>query len=51
MGENAEFYVYKENERVKIINWLVNHNVKFSEDMSTEELIEIYRRKECGEWI
>lgn len=46
MGENAELYATPGNERNVVIDWLIKHKVRYDENMSTEELIEIYRRKE-----
>lgn len=48
MGENAELYVLKGNERRAIESWLIKHKVNYDERCSTEELIELYRNVECG---
>lgn len=48
MGENAELYVLKGNERMAIESWLIKHKVNYDERCSTEELIELYRNVECG---
>ena len=48
MSENAVLLSILGNERNTIINWLLNHKVKFDLNRNTEELIELYRKIECG---
>lgn len=35
-------------ERITLERWLKEHNVKYSDDMKTEELRQLYIRKEQG---
>lgn len=46
---NAELYSFKENERATIEAWLIQNEIRYDERLSTEELIEIYRKIERGE--
>lgn len=50
MGENAELLVLKGNERSAVESWLIQHRINYDECSSTEELIELYRKVECGEY-
>lgn len=50
MPENAELLVLKGNERSAVEAWLIHNNIKYNRNASTEELIELYRRVECGEY-
>lgn len=49
MSENAELWCYKGNERTTLEDYLIRHDVKYDKDMTTEELRQLYIRKECGE--
>ena len=45
---NAELWVYPKMERIALIKWLIENNVEFDETAETEELRQLYIRKECG---
>lgn len=45
---NAELYSFKENERATIEAWLIQNKIEYDDRLSTEELIEIYRKVEIG---
>lgn len=51
MSENAELWCRPDehSQRITLMNWLRTHDVKFDEDMSVEELRELYVKKEIGE--
>ena len=51
MSENAELWSWPDEHSQKqtLKNWLRNHNVKFDDDMSIEELRDLYIKKEIGE--
>lgn len=46
--ENAELWVYPKMERIALIKWLIENNVEYDETSETEELRQLYIRKECG---
>lgn len=46
---NSELWCYKGQERQTLINWLTKNKVKFEDSMTTEELRQLYIKKECGE--
>ena len=50
MGENAELLSYcdEKSSRTKLVGWLHYHNIEFSNDMSIEELRQLYIDAECG---
>lgn len=45
---NAELWVKSNMERIALISWLTRHNVKFDKTAQTEELRQLYIKKECG---
>ena len=45
---NAELWVKSNVARTALIDWLKRHNVEFNESAETEELRQLYIRKECG---
>lgn len=46
---NAELWCHVGNERITLVNWLKENDVKYNDDMTTEELRQLYIKKECGE--
>ena len=53
MEENAELWSYPDEESIRrtVKAWLNSANIKYSNTMSTEELLQLYRDIECGERI
>ena len=45
---NAELWVKPNMERIALIDWLKRHNVEFDETAETEELRQLYIKKEVG---
>ena len=45
---NAELWAKPNMERIALISWLKRHNVEFDELAETEELRQLYIKKECG---
>lgn len=45
---NAELWVKSNMERTALISWLTRHNVEFNKTAETEELRQLYIKKECG---
>ena len=45
---NAELWVKSNMERTALTDWLIRHNVEFDETAETEELRQLYIKKECG---
>ena len=50
MGENAELWTFTDelSQRLAITSWLKSHNIEYSDDETTYELIQVYRDVECG---
>lgn len=50
MCENAELWSWSDekSQRRTLTNWLRDHNVEYDEDMTTEELRQLYIGKETG---
>ena len=50
MSYNAELWSYPDehSKRVTLTCWLREHNVEFDEDMTVEELRQLYIAKETG---
>lgn len=50
MGENAELWTFTDelSQRLAITSWLKAHNIEYSGDETTYELIQVYRDVECG---
>ena len=50
MSENAELWSWNDekSQRTTLINWLKNHNVSYDNNMTLEELRQLYIRKETG---
>ena len=44
----AELWAKPNMERTALISWLTRHNVEFDEKAETEELRQLYIKKECG---
>ena len=51
MSENAELWTWPDehSQYVTLTNWLKAHEVEYDEDMSIEELRQLYIKKEIGE--
>lgn len=49
--ENAELYSLPDEAsmRLTLKTWLILHNVNFTDEMTTEELRQLYIKKEIGE--
>lgn len=52
MSENAELLSRPDeySMRITVTSWLRHHNIEFSEDETTEDLIQLYRDIECGKY-
>lgn len=52
MSANAELWTRPDerSQRIGVCSWLRSHNIPYSEDMTTEELTELYRDVECGRY-
>lgn len=50
MSDNAELWSYPDehSKRITLTSWLRSHNVEYDENMSVEELRELYIMKETG---
>lgn len=50
MSENAELWSYPDEKstRITLTCWLRNHNIPYSEDMTNEELRQLYIDAELG---
>ena len=50
MGENAELWTFTDelSQRIAVTSWLKAHNIEYSDDETTDELIQVYRDVECG---
>lgn len=50
MGDNAELYSRCDEKsiRITLINYLRSHKVDYSQDMTNEELRQLYINKEIG---
>lgn len=50
MCENAELWSFpdEESQRRTLTNWLRDHNVEYNENMTIEELRQLYIGKETG---
>ena len=46
--ENACLWVKPKMERITLIKWLIENDVEFNKTAGTEELRQLYIRKECG---
>lgn len=51
MSENAELWCWPDehSQYVTLTNWLKAHDVEYNENMSIEELRQLYIKKEIGE--
>ena len=51
MSENAELWCWPDeySQYVTLTNWLKAHDVEYDENMSIEELRQLYIKKEIGE--
>ena len=45
---NAELWVKPNMERIALIDWLKRHNIEFDKTAETEELRQLYIKKEVG---
>lgn len=45
---NAQLWCKIGQEKVVLKSWLREHGIKYNDDMSIEELRQLYIRKECG---
>lgn len=50
MSDNAELWSRpdEKSQRITLTCWLRDHNVEYNEDMTTEELRQLYIGKETG---
>lgn len=53
MGENAELLSYPDDYsiRIKLCSWLNTHHIPYDDEMSNEELRQLYIDVECGKYI
>lgn len=52
MCENAELWAYcdENSQRLKLYSWFKSHNIKYNENLSLEELRQLYIDIECGKY-
>ena len=50
MGENAELLSFTDDKsiRITLTSWLRHHNISYNDNMSNEELRQLYVDAECG---
>lgn len=51
LSENAELWCWpdEKSQLTTLRNWLRDHNVEYDDEMSVEELRQLYIKKEIGE--